>query len=488
MEIKTKVAAATLSASASDCRSAPIFCKLGDETCNRLVPEDHLMQVLQQSVVFHSSFSVNAVASETGILYTVVISTLLEQRSAALNAIVDIGRNTLSWCGDHATLPEGIEDNQTKYVLENPLDFWKLLNRRVMMEGPFLPLKLFKHATQSFYSKTKGGVDGSTQQRAILRSPSSHLKWEQKIVSQVFKTLAVNSFIAWRIWERKDLLKDVESFKSLDKFRNAVNKVSSTAEFMIDVSVELLTFAQTINPNRKRTEEPAVGSFAQEQRLIEKARGRKQKRLVFFNSEDGRKLRLDVKMHDPVHRASNYCALCGQTSETKHDNEKQWRGHRTSIHCATCDVPLCAKIHPGKIVTCFRAWHSQEELVPRSTVPRSSVQSGIRNLNEPESIRPECEEHVAQEDDTSGDTGGDSEPPITAIGEKFTCGLSSQQPSAIEEPQGSNVPHTHLSSLHNSTSQLSASPKKRTSNAQNSNDATEQVRRQSKRLRSRKQT
>lgn len=30
-------------------------------------------------------------------------------------------------------------------------------------EGALVPLKLIKHAAQSFYSKTKAGVDGATQ-------------------------------------------------------------------------------------------------------------------------------------------------------------------------------------------------------------------------------------------------------------------------------------------------------------------------------------
>lgn len=89
--------------------------------------------------------------------------------------------------------PEFVPTSQKKMV-KSKFEFWILVHNNVLNNGPFVPLKLFKHATQCFYSKTKGGVDGAIQQRAILRCSTSHLKWEQKLVSQVFETVAVNSF------------------------------------------------------------------------------------------------------------------------------------------------------------------------------------------------------------------------------------------------------------------------------------------------------
>ena len=69
-------------------------------------------------------------------------------------------------------------------------------------------------------------MDGATQQRALLRSSSSHFNWEQKVVIQVIKYLVVNDFISWRLCERKrDLLQSAESFHSVDRFRNNLNKV-----------------------------------------------------------------------------------------------------------------------------------------------------------------------------------------------------------------------------------------------------------------------
>ena len=90
---------------------------------------------------------------------------------------------------------------------------------------PLPPLKRYKHSSQSLYSKTKGGVDGATQERAMLRSSTSHFKWEQKLISQTIKTLAINGFIALSIFQRRDLLEDGASFRSLNSYRNALNVV-----------------------------------------------------------------------------------------------------------------------------------------------------------------------------------------------------------------------------------------------------------------------
>lgn len=74
--------------------------------------------------------------------------------------------------------------------------FWYMVNKHVKFEGPFVPLNIFKRATQSVYSKTKSGVDGATHQRAIICSSTSHFQWEHKLVSQIVKTVSVNSFLS----------------------------------------------------------------------------------------------------------------------------------------------------------------------------------------------------------------------------------------------------------------------------------------------------
>ena len=54
--------------------------------------------------------------------------------------------------------------------------------------------------------KPEGNVDRNAQMRAIQRYSTDTLKWEQKIVTQVFKSMAVNKWVAWRQLEKEELL------------------------------------------------------------------------------------------------------------------------------------------------------------------------------------------------------------------------------------------------------------------------------------------
>lgn len=53
-------------------------------------------------------------------------------------------------------------------------------------------------------------------------------------MSQLFKTFAVNASISWHIFEGRVLIQSAERFKSLDSFRAALDRVQSTADFMLD--------------------------------------------------------------------------------------------------------------------------------------------------------------------------------------------------------------------------------------------------------------
>lgn len=109
--------------------------------------------------------------------------------------------------------------------MKSRLSFCRLVNVRVRKDEIFRPLKFFKHAIQTLYSKTIGGVDSSTQHRTILQSASSHLGREQKLVCQVLKSVCANSFLAWRIFERRGLLRDAAFFNCLDSHRDVWNKM-----------------------------------------------------------------------------------------------------------------------------------------------------------------------------------------------------------------------------------------------------------------------
>ena len=197
-------------------------------------------------------------------------------------------------------------------------------------------------------------MDRSTQARVILRSSTSSFQWEQKIVSQMLKTIAINAFIAWRMNTREALLRTSETFRSLGHYRSTLNNLQSLRHFIFEVSKELLSYANTLRDNGDEDLEPkTVLSDGESTRLQTLAMRRKEKRLFFFNSDDGVKFRLAVKDHEQrqLRGVTVHCALCG-------NNKKEKGRPRGTYKCNSCDVHLCTKTRPGERKTCWTIWHS----------------------------------------------------------------------------------------------------------------------------------
>lgn len=89
-----------------------------------------------------------------------------------------------------------------------------------------------------------------------------------------------------------------EEFGDLDHFRDSLNKVQSFADFLFDVSRELLVYADTLSMDNTApdVEKPAV-TDREAARLQAIKKRRRGQRLKFFNTADGTKLRLEVKPH-----------------------------------------------------------------------------------------------------------------------------------------------------------------------------------------------
>lgn len=108
---------------------------------------------------------------------------------------------------------------------------------------------MFKHAAESFYSKTNVGAGGAAQQTAIMRSPTSHFRWEQKTVTKIIKKLSVNAFVGWKMFQREDLLESGEIFRSIENYCNNFNKVQPTADFVFDVARGLMWYTSACKRN-----------------------------------------------------------------------------------------------------------------------------------------------------------------------------------------------------------------------------------------------
>lgn len=138
---------------------------------------------------------------------------------------------------------------------------------------------------------------------------------------------------------------------------------------MYDVSRELLIYADGIEKmalsNRRDTgtSETEELSSVEDIRLRAVALKRKRSRIQFFNSSDGKSLRLKAGNHEEKHQGKAlYCCLC----DNNHNSSNVlFRGHRSTYMCSLCNVHLCVRTYPGLRKSCWDMWHSCRELVPK---------------------------------------------------------------------------------------------------------------------------
>ena len=143
-----------------------------------------------------------------------------------------------------------------------------------------------------------------------------------------------------------------------------MNGVQSLADFIHDVSRELIAHADNLGKQDLESspggEMESIITEKEAAKLREQARSRKNRRLLFFNDENGSRLRLVVRGHEQRQQKSErYCALCGNNQNA------EWRGHRSLFMCSDCDVHLCIRTYSGCRKSFWDVWHSAKSLKPR---------------------------------------------------------------------------------------------------------------------------
>lgn len=217
IEVKTAVAESSLGDRILDRAStdAPLFAQFGipDSPDNALeyIPLPHLIQCLHQVVVVGADCFVYIAAAETGVLYPVIVFVPHLVRLWIGAALKDFLATRLGWLHDTADASSIIYPpwlpSATRMRIRSRAPFAKdlfaFVTRQDRRGEPLPPVRTFRHGLQMLYSKLKGGVDGSTQYRAILRASTSASRWSSKVVVQLLKTLLINGFISWRIVEQR---------------------------------------------------------------------------------------------------------------------------------------------------------------------------------------------------------------------------------------------------------------------------------------------
>ena len=281
VEFKTAVGAATASAFLQNASPDLVFCNFGDYICRSVrscsiivyanvdairalqhASPKFLKQILMQLWTTSTSFALFVSATESSVCSTVLMR-LREPDRALVSSEMTKMSFLVDWAHD-STIEKAVEtmpaevDEEYHDIVKSHLPFWQLVNERALSEGqlpicfptlilltaglqgPFPPLKLFKNAVQTFYSKTKPGVDGLTQNRAVLANASAGFKWEQMVAIKGLQTCAHNAHIAFKLNQRRDLVSNAESFENLARFRERVAHVEGFSTFCFQAALEMI--------------------------------------------------------------------------------------------------------------------------------------------------------------------------------------------------------------------------------------------------------
>lgn len=357
VEIKTSVASSSLDIALGNASQDVVYCYVGDDEFVKRIPLGHVGQLLQQALVLDVNFVVYVASSETGILFICIALIPASVRQICRTTLIDYAKDIVSWAhSDDATPPTELDANGKRLVSEK-IPFWRLVNKYVIEHGPMPPLKLFRHGSQTFYSRTKGGVDGSAQYRATLRSSMTVFSWEQKLITQTIKAVVANAYVLWKINRNSRLLESASSYVGIDRFRNNINKNVSFGNFVIDLCPNLVRYAEKIishaDDDSAEHAEHIMMETAEGKRLHGLVATRKRHRVAFFNSSDGIQVRLQLQPHIQRYTIeSKHCALCGTGFERR----------RSKFKCVTCGVHLCVRVQREKRKSCWAKWHESKRL------------------------------------------------------------------------------------------------------------------------------
>lgn len=127
------------------------------------------------------------------------------------------------------------------------------------------------------------------------------MKWEQKIVQQTIKMIAINAFIAWEMNQKKDNLERKDTFHGIQQFSNSLKNVQSNSNYIYNLNREILIYSGKLQEDSSEggavlgiSEVPSSEVYV----LRARASARKKKLIPFFNSGEGSRLRLEVRGHE----------------------------------------------------------------------------------------------------------------------------------------------------------------------------------------------
>ena len=197
VEISTAIGRDSVARGTNAASADLLICDMDTDVFKQRVPREHISQLVHHLISCNMRWVFYVHASGSQILYVV-----RARCNRSLFSLVDSYYTegislVLSWTHTETPSTQLLTGLQETYrVISTRLPFWRRVSKDITERGPFVPVHIFKHGSQTH--KTKAGVDGYAKMRAILCCSTDTLKREQNVVTNILKSITVNAWIAWR--------------------------------------------------------------------------------------------------------------------------------------------------------------------------------------------------------------------------------------------------------------------------------------------------
>jgi hypothetical protein len=352
----------------------------------------HRQQVLHHATTMQATKALYVVATQTEIIYTVLIdfnaivqvddlnSTIIEAYEACLETLYD---EYVGWCDGSSSVPDLPDwgEAKDKGAVEQALQLRKALVKLVRRGGALPAVRYIRPKAIAWWNSWKTTTDTYSEMLAWLGIPHEHLTVDQLLFermenSYVFQLQRMDTQVQAYVWIQSD------SFTDWRQYRPTVSSFSKPiADFNWMIALGL---AASLDLKTEPSMTPAI------KKLLPKTA------VPFFDTTPGTKLRqLGRHTHAFDQGSKGHCMLCASHSRQEKVKPKEddqggeenamtkmniWTGGQPKHFCKECTdsaggckIFLCKKAPDGKTESCFSLWH--QEAAGSLEILRTEVQA-----------------------------------------------------------------------------------------------------------------
>lgn len=354
-----------------------------------MIPHEHLSQLLHNVTTAEVKTALFVVASETTIIYVVVLTFKDEDIStydSLLSLIVD---NYLEWTKynlpfDDSKLPSIPEEGYKALKDQHTLKLWFIWYRKfcemVKARGsPFPSAHRILPWIVVYWNLMKGGVDEFSRTFKNVQASFQSLSPNARVVIRTILTQVYNAHHIRRLFIIENKL---DSFKNLTQLTNAIKKIGSFRDSVKILAKTLELAGCESEPELIVNEEVTVDN---DSGPVPKLSARNLTKVEWLNTSEGMDMRLRGKLNGTVQlihlnakmqhvlesdvRVQLWCVLC--SSKTVYCCSRcVVILNEGSDHATKTVFPLWLTIPEGKRKTCFELFHTRATLENKKRGPK----------------------------------------------------------------------------------------------------------------------